>query len=356
MHELLDTYKEILPVDSTDELFEKLRPLAERFPHAFVYAEGPEKLSPMASALQMGSFGHYKGLMMRHIPRSTRHLNFGEYCPYGDDQFDEEDVEEVGFNSTSDALAARLNVMKALRSLKLKICYQDEKLIDPVCNLITAGQLEFLVVSAVPQKAGEDPPSRFFSPIFNSIKGSSLLEFGLLGLQDNNLANSHQDLILEMLKSNFTLQQVHISALPAYEDCSNRSKKQRDIDYYTTLNRYGRSLVQNPETHLIEIFDNLAQAAQRSEPEHPTWTSAISLLYGLLREAPGKWSVSAVTIRVARPRRSPRLKREASVSPGGAHGMWSVSAGVKQVARPRRSTRIKRKASQPLESIEWQIP
>ncbi|CAB9527197.1 hypothetical protein SEMRO_1955_G307720.1 [Seminavis robusta] len=315
MHHFLDNLQDIFNDERLDQ-FELFEHLYSRFPKALVYIEAPNKLSPFATAIQMDFPGSHKSFMISHIPRSTRHLDFGEYCPYEEDDFDYNEEECVGFDTTSDAMASGLNRMTDLQSLRLKICYQDEKLIDPVCNLITAGKLEFLVVSATPQNADEDPPSSLFSPIFDSIKGSALLEFGLLGLQDSNLACSYQDLILEILKSNFTLRQTHISALPAYEDCSNRSKKQRDIDYYTTLNRYGRSLVRHPETHWIEIFDNLAQAAQRSEPEHPTWTSAVPVLYGLLREAPGKWSVSAGVEQVARPRGNPRLslKRKASHS------------------------------------------
>ncbi|CAB9527193.1 expressed unknown protein [Seminavis robusta] len=312
MHEIIDDYIDVI-FDRTGmtELFERLRPLAKRFPRAFVYAEAPEKLSPLASALQMDMRGEYKFELIRDIPSTTEVLNFGDYITFHDAY--KEDIVPREVVDTTDALVSRLNKMTDLQSLKLKICYQDEKLIDPVCNLIASGKLKSLVVSAAPENADEDPLS-FFSPIFNSIKGSALREFGLLGLQDSNLANSHQDLILEILKSNFTLRQAHISALPAYEDCSNRSKKQRAIDYYTTLNRYGRSRVRNPESQLIEIVDNLAQAAQQSEPEHPTWTSAVPVIYGLLREAPGKWSVSAAAKQIARPRRSPRLKRKASHS------------------------------------------
>jgi hypothetical protein len=55
------------------------------------------------------------------------------------------------------------------------------------------------------------------------------------------------------------------------------------IDYYTLLNRYGRSVARSRTTRLIDFITLLTPVAEEDLQRH-------NIQYGLLREAPSLWS------------------------------------------------------------------
>ena len=111
----------------------------------------------------------------------------------------------------------------------------------------------------------------YIAPIFDAIKTSSLEKLRLLGIGDVQLTKSYQCSMLEILKSNYTIQMAHISTFSGYERDSCKSEEQKEIEYYTTLNFYGRGLVKDLQTSLVEFVDKLAQIGphRRSRKRQP---------------------------------------------------------------------------------------
>ncbi|CAB9526384.1 expressed unknown protein [Seminavis robusta] len=198
--------------------------------------------------------------------------------------------------------------MDNLHNLNLRL-YWNSDLVEAIASHMQR-KLKYLRITIEPTVPSPNLNRDYFAPILETIKTSSLEKFQLIEIPYRRMAEAYQHAMVEILKSNYTLETAYICSKSPYERRSQKSKK-REIEYYTTLNQNGRALVGNPEAPLVEIVNNLAQAAQRSERVNSSWTSAIPVLYGLLREAPGKWIGSTLGADCDKPRRR-TLKRKFS--------------------------------------------
>ncbi|CAB9528834.1 expressed unknown protein [Seminavis robusta] len=146
--------------------------------------------------------------------------------------------------------------------------------------------------------------------------GSALaLKFFRMSLYESTQQKIYADRIIEILKTNLTLHTVLIEGLLLG---FLEPEQEKLINYYTSLNRFGRALVQDPEIPLQDVVEKIARLNLDTKyydfPLSPCYYKCgVPVLYGILREVPGKWIdhvVEAERKREALPNCS--LKRKAS--------------------------------------------
>ncbi|CAB9527755.1 expressed unknown protein [Seminavis robusta] len=194
------------------------------------------------------------------------------------------------------ALNAKLKETTALEDLTIQLYHQDQidrNSRDTICDLISSGKLKSLTVKMTKNASG-----CFFVPNFDTVEAagsaSSLtqllfdLVFCACTKQDILF---FQDRMIEVLKANTSLTRARISFYSHFMSVINTeiSGNETLINYFSLLNRYGRGVMRAPEKSLRDVVEKLAACTSESGP-------GLSVLYGLLREAPGKWSAPAVQL------------------------------------------------------------
>ncbi|CAB9530445.1 expressed unknown protein [Seminavis robusta] len=141
----------------------------------------------------------------------------------------------------------------------------------------------------------------WFSIIDAAGSSRTLTEFLLAGV--NEQSGACLERLLPLLANNTTVEEVIISDNNCEGGTEDTREMQHKVNYYTTLNQYGRGLARDPEGSVLKFAEKLF-ALHDAQQSIGSWTT--SLLYDLLRDAPDKWSDH-----IARPVGSRSRKRRA---------------------------------------------
>ncbi|CAB9528514.1 expressed unknown protein [Seminavis robusta] len=212
------------------------------------------------------------------------------------------------------ALSAKLKETTALEHLTMQLYHQyqiDRDSRDTICGLFSSGTLEALTVT-MKNKASDG----FLVPFFNAIKAAgnasnlTKLQIHLVGTP-LEVIKFYQDQLIEVLKTNTSLTHADVF----HTGCSGTTCRNNDelsgkwkiIKYFNELNRYGRSVMRDPDKSLRDVVEKLAACTSQSRP-------GLSVLYGLLRDSPGKWSdpVAQLEKEKAPAGNTPNRKRKAN--------------------------------------------
>ena len=99
---------------------------------------------------------------------------------------------------------------------------------------------------------------------------------------------SYQDHLLEFLKHHNTVL-THVRIYAKKWDCGTRAQKLR---FYAALNRYGRGKARETATTKADLI-KLLHVADTEQLYGSAFS--VSILFGLLQEAPDKWSASGLS-------------------------------------------------------------
>ncbi|CAB9505182.1 expressed unknown protein [Seminavis robusta] len=214
--------------------------------------------------------------------------------------------------------------MTKLDVLKLRIDVGDAidcNLVEAISYQIASGPLQSLEIFSCEIANEKKTRKKILLPLLDALAGvgnaSKLQEFKLQLIATSIgrvHAKTYAARMIEILQRNTTLTNVKIRLAWHYGHMCEKTEKDEIIVYHTTLNRFGRHLLRGTEKSLDMAQLVTSVISQAGTPKGVRVQQLVPLLYGLLREAPHKWSSpQAGKCNKAKLKR-PALKRKASSS------------------------------------------
>ncbi|CAB9523709.1 expressed unknown protein [Seminavis robusta] len=253
------------------------------FPEALMYSENPEKISSSFTEAftvqaRTGDIGYvFLSKMIQYLPLSSKRIHVSL----------EWDTNYSETEEARSALASKVRDMTNLNFLTLAINVGDDidcNMVKAISYQIASGPLQSLEIDSWDSETCAE--NGLFLPLLDALAGagdaSKLKEFKLHITSSTDTgrdyAKTYQDRMIDILQWNTTLTNVN---MVRYHDI---------IGYHTTLNRYGRHLLRDTEKSLDTAQLLTSVIAGVFTPQGVHWTQQVPVLYGLLREAPDKWS------------------------------------------------------------------
>lgn len=120
--------------------------------------------------------------------------------------------------------------------------------------------------------------------VSNLIDNKTLAFFSLHGFREP-YSEEYQRRMVKVLEKNTTLETAEISRHLEYVQ---ENEWQKCIEYYTAMNRHGRGVIIRA-SGFTDSFMNALACVQHDSDDKGEW-AGVTVLYSLLREAPGIWS------------------------------------------------------------------